>query len=372
MNNLIDDIKSILQKQVFTIDNIDFNVLIILKILLPVLVFIYLAGWVIRFIRKKDVTAWKILGRASKIIEILLRLVFLAAGFSIGFRIAKINVSVFYYFYLLLSHPIVTLGSSPVSVLSIVFFVLILYGMLFIARSLNEFLKHDIYPQTTLNRGVQDVINTFLKYLLIAVGVIVGLQINGINLSVLATIGAGLMVGIGFGLQNIANNFISGIIILLERPIKVGDFIEMENVSGVIQEISSRSTRIKNNQNIIMIVPNSKFISENVINWSHNNEIVKLEIPVSISYESDPDLTTKVLLDIANDNSLVLKNPKSDVHLVEFGDSSINFLLLVWIDQAFKRREVVSEINYEIYRRFKKENIQIPFPQLDVNFSKKK
>jgi small-conductance mechanosensitive channel len=272
----------------------------------------------------------------------------------------------------LLSHPIFTLGTSPVSVMSIIFFIIVIYGSSFLTKMVSEFLNRDVYPKTSLNRGVQDVINTFLKYFIVAVGIIIGLQVNGINLSVFATIGAGLMVGIGFGLQNIANNFVSGIIILLERPVKVGDFVEIENISGEVVEISSRSTRIKNNQNIIMIVPNSKFVSESVINWSHNNDIVKLQIPIDISYNADPEHVKSILLEIAANHPNVLDKPKSDVHFLEFGESALKLMLLVWVDVAFKRYEIVSDINFEIYKKFKEEKIKIPYPQLDIHLQEKK
>ncbi len=175
-------------------------------------------------------------------------------------------------------------------------------------------------------------------------------------------------IGIGFGLQNITNNFVSGLIILFERPIKVGDRIEVGNVAGDVVNISARATTVVTNDNIAIIVPNSEFTSSTVINWSYTDRDVRFNIPVGVSYSSDPEVVGKLLLEVAHDHAGVLKEPKPDVLFEEFGESSLNFVLRVWTRDYTTRPGVFkSELNYRISKKFKEHGIEIPFPQRDIH-----
>ena len=181
-----------------------------------------------------------------------------------------------------------------------------------------------------------------------------------------------LGVGIGFGLQNITDNFISGIIILFEKPIKVGDRIEVGEVQGDVISISFRATTVLTNDNISIIVPNSEFISSKVINWSHNDRNIRFRIPVGVSYNEDPEKIKKILLSVANINDHVLKNPGPVVLFDEYGDSSLNFSLAVWTaTHSDKPRILKSELYFEIFKRFKEEGVEIPFPQRDIHIKTK-
>jgi small-conductance mechanosensitive channel len=194
------------------------------------------------------------------------------------------------------------------------------------------------------------------------------LQTVGIDLSTITVLAGALGVGIGFGLQNITNNFVSGIIILFERPIKVNDRIEVGNITGDVVRISMRATTIVTNDNISVIVPNSEFISSKVINWSHNDRNVRFNIPVGVSYNEDPKKVKELLLSVANDNDAVLKEPLPDVIFSEFGDSSLNFVLRVWTSTLIQAPKVLkSQLYFEILRRFREVGIQIPFPQRDLH-----
>ena len=190
----------------------------------------------------------------------------------------------------------------------------------------------------------------------------------GINLSSITILLGALGVGIGFGLQNITNNFVSGLIILFERPIKIGDRIEVGGISGDVAKISMRATTIVTNDNISIIVPNSEFIASTVINWSHTDRNVRFNIPVGVAYKEDPENIKKLLLEVAFENEGVLKDPKPDVLFTEFGDNSINFNLRVWTNEYIDRPGVLkSQLYYKIFEKFKQNNVEIPFPQRDVH-----
>jgi len=174
-------------------------------------------------------------------------------------------------------------------------------------------------------------------------------------------------------LQNITNNFVSGIIILFERPIKVGDRIELEDIEGDVIKISLRSTTIVTNDNISVIVPNSKFISSTIINWSHNDRNVRFNVPIGVSYGSDPEKVKSLLLEVAEGEKTVLKNPIPDVIFNEFGDSSLNFSLRVWTQKHITTPQVLkSKLYFQIFKVFKENGIEIPFPQRDVHLIEKK
>ncbi len=168
-------------------------------------------------------------------------------------------------------------------------------------------------------------------------------------------------------------NFISGIIILFERPVKVGDRIEIENLAGNIVSISARSTTIITNDNIAVIVPNSDLVSTRVINWSHNNRSVRLNFPVGVSYKEDPEKIRNILIEVANENPGVLQTPPPDVLFEEFGDSSLNFHLRVWTDEYSDKPKVLkSQLYYAIFKKFKEDNVEIPFPQRDIHIKSEK
>jgi len=227
---------------------------------------------------------------------------------------------------------------------------------------------HNVLAKSSLDLGTRTAIGTITRYSIILIGLMIILQTVGIDLSTITVLAGALGVGIGFGLQNITNNFVSGIIILFERPIKVDDRIEVGNITGDVVRISMRATTIVTNDNISVIVPNSEFISSKVINWSHNDRNVRFNIPVGVSYNEDPQKVKELLLSVANDNDAVLKEPLPDVIFSEFGDSSLNFVLRVWTSTLIQAPKVLkSQLYFEIFKRFREVGIQIPFPQRDLH-----
>ncbi|MEQ8253306.1 MAG: mechanosensitive ion channel domain-containing protein [Smithellaceae bacterium] len=264
--------------------------------------------------------------------------------------------------------PLFTLGDSPFTLITFIYLVTSTLILSLAASALNKVIAYRLLSKSQIELGVRIAIGSIVKYLLLVIGFIIILQTAGINLSSLTILMGALGVGIGFGLQNITNNFVSGIIILLERPIKVGDRIEVDKVSGNVVDISMRATEILTNDNISIIVPNSQFISQTVINWSHTNRSVRFNFPVGVSYREDPQVVKQVLLDIAMDNPGVLKNPRPDVLFFEYGESAMNFNLRVWTREYINSPGVLkSQLYYEIARRFREKGIEIPFPQYDIH-----
>ncbi len=176
-----------------------------------------------------------------------------------------------------------------------------------------------------------------------------------------------LSVGIGFGLQNVTANFISGLIILFERPISVGDRVVVSDIEGDVTEINIRSTMVRTVNNIFIIVPNSEFVSKDVINYSHGDPTYRLDINVGVSYGSDLDTVLKALREVAEDNNHVMQKPEPEVHLIEFGDSSWNMQLRAWIRNVKEYPGIRNELNQSIVRTFKKYEVEIPFPQRDLH-----
>jgi small-conductance mechanosensitive channel len=216
--------------------------------------------------------------------------------------------------------------------------------------------------------GARLAIGTILRYVLLLLGFLVILQTVGINLTTLNVLAGAIGIGVGFGLQNVASNFISGLIILFERPVKVGDRIVVDTIDGRVTAIGARSTTVRTNDNVTIIVPNSKFISENVINWSFENKMMRFRIPVGVSYNSDLNLVKRVLMHVAAQNPDVLKEPKPAVRLMKFGDSSVDLQLWVWTKAKLHRKTVLtSDLNFAIWEAFRANDIEIPFPQTDLH-----
>jgi small-conductance mechanosensitive channel len=196
----------------------------------------------------------------------------------------------------------------------------------------------------------------------------VALNAVGINLSSLAVVAGAVGIGIGFGLQNIIQNFVSGIIILAERPIALGDRIEVGGVAGTVKKISLRSTEILTNDNISIIVPNSDFVTHPVTNWSHGDPRVQIRVSIGIAYGTDLDRFKKLMEEVAAENPDVLKSPEPTVYFVSFGDSAQQFELGVWTSaMTHSPRRFISDVNYAIERKLRENKIEIPFPQRDLH-----
>jgi small-conductance mechanosensitive channel len=267
-----------------------------------------------------------------------------------------------------LNSPLLTLGGAIITPWQIIYVIFASLILFFVASRLKKWLVNSVLTKSSMDIGARIAIGTITKYFFILGGLVVIIQSIGIDLSTLTVAVGALGVGIGFGLQNVTNNFVSGIIILFERPIKVGDRIEVGDISGDVINISMRATTVVTNDNISVIVPNSEFISSKVINWSHNDRNVRFNIPVGVSYKEDPQKVRDLLLSVADYNLAVLKEPPPDVIFNEFGDSSLNFILRVWTTKLIQTPQVLkSQLYFEIFKRFREDGIEIPFPQRDIH-----
>ncbi len=191
----------------------------------------------------------------------------------------------------------------------------------------------------------------------------------GISWKLLIPIAGALGIGIGFGIQDIVNNFISGFIILLTKTVKIGDWITLGDKFGKIVDIGIRTSTLRTLDNIDIIIPNSHLISNELINWSYTDNIVRIHIPVGVSYSSDVEKVKETLIQVAEETPFVYESPAPEARFIEFGDSSLNFELLVWINvKKIPIPLAKSELNYKIWNAFKEKGIEIPFPQRDVWF----
>jgi small-conductance mechanosensitive channel len=267
-----------------------------------------------------------------------------------------------------------TVGDFPFSVATLTLGLLaIIFAVLF-SRYLRRFIERRMAHHKHLDPGVQFTILRLVHYFVIAVGAIVALRIAiSADFTSLAVAFTALSIGIGFGLQFIAGDIASGFIILFERPVRVGDFVTIPGpdgklTEGMVRSINLRTTVVMTNNNIASIVPNSKIVNQNFLNWTHNRERrVRLDVAVGVSYEADPDHVTRTLLRAAGGVQFVLEEPKPTVQFMDFGDSSLNFRLLVWSDKPRRHLVIKSALRYNIFRLLKEEGIEIPNPQRDIH-----
>jgi small-conductance mechanosensitive channel len=263
--------------------------------------------------------------------------------------------------------PLLTFGTSRITVLTIIYLILFSAILFYLTGRIRKWIVDQLLSKTKMDVGARQATGSIIRYFIIVVGFIVILQTVGIDLTALNVLAGAVGIGLGFGLQNIVNNFISGLIILFERPIKVGDRIVVGDVEGDVIQVGARSTEVVTNDNITIIVPNSKFITENVINWSHNDRRVRFRIPVSVAYGSDVRLVERLLLEVADENPDVLGTPAPGVRLMEFGDSGLLFELRAWSTSLIHRKGLLtSNLNFAILAKFIENGIEIPFPQRDV------
>lgn len=267
-----------------------------------------------------------------------------------------------------LTYPLFQIGKGTVTLHGISSFIVVLLLIVIIERVIRHQIVKRMLSRTHLDESMRFGIERIIGYLILVVGFYLAIQNAGIDLSSLAVVAGAIGVGLGFGLQNIISNFISGIIILAERPIAIGDRVEVGGVAGHVAKISLRSTTVVTNDNISIIVPNSQFISETVTNWSHGDPKVQMRIPVGVAYGSDTDKVKEALLAVAKEHPKVLAEPPPAVFFIEFGDSSLNFELGVWTQEMVRSpRRFRSDLNFAIDRKFRETGIEIPFPQRDLH-----
>jgi small-conductance mechanosensitive channel len=257
---------------------------------------------------------------------------------------------------------------GTVTIGNVLLLLILFASVIILERIVQKQVIRRFLSRTKLQPSLQFGLSRIIGYTLLAIGFYIAFQAVGLDLSSLAIIAASLGVGVGFGLQNIINNFVSGIIILAERPISIGDRIEVAGVAGRVTKIQLRSTTVITNDNITMIVPNADFISNTVTNWSHGDPKVRIRVPVGVAYGSDLKLLQQLLLEAAGEHPKALRDPSPVVLFTEFGDSSLNFELGVWTQEMTATPvHFTSEMNFIIEQKLRENDIEIPFPQRDLH-----
>ncbi|SDN98235.1 mechanosensitive ion channel family protein [Phyllobacterium sp. OV277] len=259
------------------------------------------------------------------------------------------------------------IGSVTISLVAIAVGILLFALFYGFTRWFQGWLDVRVMSRGKLDSGVRNSIRTAVGYLGLGIAGLIGISAAGINLSSLALVAGGLSLGIGFGMQAIVSNFVSGLILLAERPFKVGDWIETSGVGGIVKKISVRATEVETFQRQSIIIPNSSFINGNVGNWTHRNKLGRVEIPIGVSYKVDPRRVHAILMDIARSHPLVLKNPEPFVAFKALADSTMDFEMRVHLADLSNSGTVQNEIRFALVDRFAEEGIEIPFPQRDVN-----
>ncbi|MDB9517389.1 mechanosensitive ion channel [Roseofilum reptotaenium CS-1145] len=265
-----------------------------------------------------------------------------------------------------LTDPVFILNENSYSLLDLLTLIALTVGLWFGVRSLTRLFRNRVLAFTDTDRAVQDVLGVLVQSLLMFLGLLIILQIWGLNVSSLTIIASVLGVGIGFGLQNIANNLISGLIITFERHVQVGDFVEVANLMGTVEQVGARSTQILTLDRVSIIVPNSRFLETEVINWSHGNPVSRLRLPVGVSYDCDPEQVRSVLLNTAKLHPDVMVEPPPHVLFKGFGESSLDFELLVWMREPRQQFNLKSDLYFRLERALRYYKMEIPYPQRDL------
>ena len=257
-------------------------------------------------------------------------------------------------------------GSISVSVEDVFAFFLTVWVSYLLSAFVRFVLQEDVYPRMRMQRGLSYAISSLLNYVLLALGIVVGMGMLGVNLSRVTVLAGAFGVGIGFGLQSIVNNFVSGLILLFERPVHVGDIVEIGNLQGEVKRIGIRSSVVRTVVGSDIIVPNSQLVTEQVTNWTLSDRLRRIDLPVGVNYGAEPGKVIELLEQVAAGNPDVLRTPAPKAFFTSFGDSSINFELRAWTADFDKWYQIRSELAVAVYDAGYAAGMSFPFPQREV------
>ena len=267
-----------------------------------------------------------------------------------------------------MSFPILTIGQAPLSLWIFAKASLILIAFMLFSRVFRAWLGYKIFPALGVEEGLAFAINTFLNYLFFGIGFLFSLRAVGLDLRVLLVFAGAIGIGIGFGLQNMAANLFSSFILVFGRRIKKGDWIHVGDTLGSVRDVGLMATKVWTRDNIELLIPNSELTSHMITNFSLSDPLIRVHVPVGVSYGSDPERVTQIMVQAAAENPNVNKQREPTVWFIEYGNSSLNFELLVWMDvRKLSEKALSSELYYEIFRSFRQAGIEIPFPQRDIH-----
>jgi small-conductance mechanosensitive channel len=258
-------------------------------------------------------------------------------------------------------------GSISISLLDVLAFVITVWIASLVSSFIRFALQEDVFPRMRVAPGSSYAISSLLHYFILAFGVVVGLGVMGVNLTSVSVLAGALGVGIGFGLQSVVNNFISGLILLFEQPVHVGDTIEVGDLQGEIRRIGIRASIVRTWHGADIIVPNAQFITEKVTNWTFRDQLRRIDLPVGVNYGAAPKQVIELLEKVAEANTRVMRNPPPKCLFVGYGDSTINFELRAWTDQFYNWQQIRSELAMAVYDAVYAAGMTFPFPQRDVH-----
>lgn len=370
MNNLVEWLRSTFIDSSLPIVGTEINLLKVVAVLIFLGVAIYIARLVRRLL-DRFLTKLQFHSNLKMQILWLTSLTIILLGLLGGLATIGLDLTILGRLF---TYGIV-LGQTRFSLMSLFLFAAVVTGAVFISRYLRVILRDRLLPPFQLPENAQFLLLRAIDIGVVVLGVLLALNLTGLSLSSIMVVVGGLGIGIGFGLQNIASNLVSGLILLFERPIRVGDRVTVGETLGIVRAINIRSTVLVTPDNINMIVPNSHFVSEPITNWTYGDRVIRIKIPVGVAYGSDTALVQKTLLEIAQNHPDILQRPIAPVpavtepmvRFIRFGNSSLDFELVAWIPDVQYRIKVISELHFMIDQKFRDKGIVIAFPQMDVH-----
>ena len=257
-------------------------------------------------------------------------------------------------------------GEIAISVGDVVAFALTVWFAFVASRLIRFVLEEDVFPHLRLERGLPYTISSLLHYAILVLGFLLGIAALGVNLNKVTILAGAFGVGLGFGLQGVVNNFVSGLIVLLERPMHVGDTIQMGDITGQVRRIGSRSTTVQTAQGAEVIVPNANLVAEKVTNWTLSSHLRRIDVPIGVAYGTPPEKVLELLRNVATASPNLLATPAPEALFVEFADSALKFELRAWTDEFDRWLTVKSDLNVAVYAALQGAGIEIPFPQREI------
>ena len=274
------------------------------------------------------------------------------------------------YIEKVLEFELLDIGKYTLSVYNLLLVIIIFFAVKGITHTVDTVLKKRLANKGITDEGRSSSISQIVKYIVYILGFFLMVKSLGINIDLIIGVFAALGLGIGFALQDVFKDLISGIIILFEGNVSVGDILEVDGLTGSVKQIKLRTSLIRTRDGIFMVIPNSKIVNENVVNWSTDNRITRFEIKIGVAYGSDVEKVREILLDCAKKSDMVSKRPSPVVFFTDFGDSSLEFDLNFWVLDTWNIEPTKSNIRFDIDKAFRENNISIPFPQRVVHMVK--
>lgn len=277
-------------------------------------------------------------------------------------------IGAFHPLYSLASKPIIMLGNQNVSVIVLVRATLIVALFWLAATLIRDYCEFRIYPRHNIDPGVANAINTFIVYVIVAIGVLASVEAVGLGIGTITLFAGALGIGVGMGLQSMANNLTSGLTLIFTRALRKGDVVTTGDTLGMIQEVGIRATRMKTPDAIEYLVPNSEFVDGKLINWTRSDPYTRVHVPIGVSYDAAPEVVRRIMEEVAMNTPNVQPDPPPEVRFANLGDSSLNFELLLWINvKEIHPEKVRSDLYFGLFQALKEAGIEIPFPQRDIH-----